>query len=165
MVLATILLFWVTVGSVMETYCCCSLCLGFPSWNAGSSKLSEHADFTLIATAFATAAGLAISYASGGSLAWLVVGMLLLGFGFSVFFPFMLNLILNRSRRGAVGALIGAYEAIFGIGWAAGPLMAGWIYIRVLWGRSNIHYIFSNWCGVWILALIRCKSLTSAQCE
>ena len=51
--------------------------------------------------------------------------MLILGFGFSVYFPLTFEIIMRRTRKEDVGGLIGAYEATFGIGWAAGPLIAG----------------------------------------
>jgi len=54
-----------------------------------------------------------------------VVAVLILGFGFSVYFPLTFEIIMRRTRKEYVGGLIGAYEATFGIGWAAGPLVAG----------------------------------------
>src|SRR5438445_1587834 len=54
-----------------------------------------------------------------------VVAVLILGFGFSVYFPLTFEIIMRRTRKEYVGSLIGAYEATFGIGWAAGPLVAG----------------------------------------
>lgn len=52
------------------------------------------------------------------------IALLILGFGFSVYFPLTFEIIMRKSKENA-GALIGAYEATFGIGWAIGPLIAG----------------------------------------
>src|SRR5574340_826145 len=52
------------------------------------------------------------------------VAVLVLGFGFSVYFPLTFEIIM-RKAKGNVGALIGAYEATFGLGWAFGPLIIG----------------------------------------
>src|SRR5207245_8752437 len=59
------------------------------------------------------------------SITEFVVAVLILGFGFSVYFPLTFEIIMRRTKKEYVGSLIGAYEATFGIGWAAGPLVAG----------------------------------------
>ena len=128
---------------------------------AVASRLSGHQDLILIGTAFSISAGLMTSYVSG-SFAGFAVAMIFLGFGFSVFFPFMLNLILSRARRATAGALIGAYEAIFGIGWAAGPILAG--YGSDLYGIDATYVAFSVFgVAVGIIAIVRRKSLVSLQ--
>ncbi|MHB8545881.1 MAG: MFS transporter [Nitrosotalea sp.] len=52
------------------------------------------------------------------------MAVLVLGFGFSVYFPLTFEIIIRKTKENA-GALIGAYEATFGIGWAFGPLIIG----------------------------------------
>lgn len=124
---------------------------------AVATRLSRHQDATLIGTAFATSAGLMISYMSD-SMVGFAVAMLFLGFGFSVFFPFMLNLVLSRVRRTTAGALIGAYEAIFGIGWAVGPILAG--YGSEAYGTDATYVAFSVFgAAVGVAAIVRRRSL------
>ena len=48
-----------------------------------------------------------------------------MGFGFSIFFPLTLEIILSKTRKGISGKIIGAYETVFGIGWAIGPTLGG----------------------------------------
>jgi len=48
-----------------------------------------------------------------------------MGFGFSIFFPLTLEIILSKTRKGISGKIIGAYETVFGIGWAIGPTVGG----------------------------------------
>ena len=122
-----------------------------------ASKLEIRADWTLIGTAFATSVGLVIAYFSD-SLGGFVVAMVFLGFGFSVFFPFMVNLILSRNSKAVTGALIGAYQAIFGIGWAAGPILAG--YVSEFYGIGNTYIMLAVLgSGIGVLGVIRRKSL------
>jgi MFS family permease len=53
------------------------------------------------------------------------IAMLIMGFGFTIYFPLTFEIIMRKAKKKFSGGLIGAYEAIFGIGWAAGPLFAG----------------------------------------
>ena len=48
-----------------------------------------------------------------------------MGFGFSIFFPLTLEIILSKTRKGISGKIIGAYETVFGMGWAIGPTIGG----------------------------------------
>ena len=67
-----------------------------------------------------------ISFYAEGMIPF-IIAMLLMGFGFSVFFPLTLDIVMGKKRKDTDGSMIGAYEAIFGIGWASGPLIAGFI--------------------------------------
>ena len=53
------------------------------------------------------------------------IAMLIMGFGFTIYFPLTFEIIMRKAQKKFSGGLIGAYEATFGIGWAAGPLFAG----------------------------------------
>ena len=48
-----------------------------------------------------------------------------MGFGFSIFFPLTLEIILSKTSKVISGKIIGAYETVFGIGWAIGPTIGG----------------------------------------
>ena len=126
---------------------------------AVSSRLSKRADLILISTAFAVSAGLSISYFSGSILGF-GVAMLFLGFGFSIFFPFMMNLILSRNPRATAGALIGVYESIVGIGLVLGPMFAGymseWYGIELVYAALSVAGL-----SIGILAAIRRRSLVA----
>ena len=50
-----------------------------------------------------------------------------MGYGFSIFFPLTLEIILSKTKKEISGTMIGAYETTFGIGWAIGPISAGLI--------------------------------------
>ncbi len=79
---------------------------------------------SLISVILSIAVGMMVVFYSH-SITEFVIAVLILGFGFSVYFPLTFEIIMRRTRKEDVGGLIGAYEATFGIGWAAGPLIAG----------------------------------------
>jgi len=79
---------------------------------------------SLISVILSIAVGMLVVFYSH-SITEFVIAVLILGFGFSVYFPLTFEIIMRRTRKEDVAGLIGAYEATFGIGWAAGPLIAG----------------------------------------
>ncbi|MGI0017975.1 MAG: MFS transporter [Nitrosotalea sp.] len=81
------------------------------------------------------------------------VAVLVLGFGFSVYFPLTFEIIMRKTKEN-VGALIGAYEATFGIGWAFGPLIIG--VIANSFG-SSIPYLVLFVTGLFVLGFVFLK--------
>ncbi len=78
---------------------------------------------------------------------------LVLGFGFSVYFPLTFEIIMRKTRENP-GALIGAYEATFGIGWAFGPLIIG--VIANSFGNA-IPYLVLFVTGLFVLGFVFLK--------
>ena len=68
------------------------------------------------------------------------IAMTLLGFGFSIFFPLTLEIVLSKTRKEISGTMIGAYETIFGIGWASGPVIAG--VVSQFFGNEVPYLVF-----------------------
>jgi len=87
-------------------------------------RFSRKTSQTLIASTAAISIGLAIS-AISGTIIMFTIAMVFMGFGFSIFFPLTLEIILSRTNRGISGKIIGSYETIFGVGWAIGPTLGG----------------------------------------
>ncbi len=81
------------------------------------------------------------------------MAVLVLGFGFSVYFPLTFEIIMKKTKEN-VGALIGAYEATFGIGWAFGPLILG--VIANSFG-SSIPYLVLFVTGLFVLGFVFLK--------
>jgi len=81
------------------------------------------------------------------------IAVLLLGFGFSVYFPLTFEIIMRKAKDNA-GALIGAYEATFGIGWAFGPLIIG--VIANSFG-SSVPYLILSLSGLFVLGYVFLK--------
>jgi len=89
-----------------------------------AGKFSKRTSQTLIAATISISIGLAISAVSD-SIIMFTIALVLMGFGFSIFFPLTLEIILSKTGRNISGKIIGAYETVFGIGWAIGPTLGG----------------------------------------
>jgi len=124
---------------------------------AFAGKLSRETSKTLTAAVVSISLGLALSAVSE-SIWTFGVAMLFMGFGFSIFFPLTLEIILSRTKKGVSGKIIGAYETIFGIGWAIGPTFGG--PITQIFGDKIPYMVFALFgIGVVIIALANRKKL------
>ncbi len=120
-------------------------------------KFASKTSQTLIAATIAISAGLAIPVIAD-SIITFAVSMVLMGFGFSIFFPLTLEIILSKTREEISGKIIGAYETVFGIGWAIGPMIGG--PITQLFGGETPYLIFcAIGIGVTLLAIVSRKKL------
>ena len=120
-------------------------------------KFASKTSQTLIAATIAISAGLAIPVITD-SIITFAVSMVLMGFGFSIFFPLTLEIILSRTREEISGKIIGAYETVFGIGWAIGPIIGG--PITQAFGDETPYLIFCViGVGVTLLAIVSRKKL------
>jgi MFS family permease len=86
--------------------------------------LEKRTFHSLIATVLSIAVGMLIVFYSF-SFEMFAIAMLVMGFGFTIYFPLTFEIIMRKAQKKFSGGLIGAYEATFGIGWATGPLFAG----------------------------------------
>ena len=119
-----------------------------------AGKFSRKTSQTLIASTIAISIGLAISAASD-SIIMFAIALALMGFGFSIFFPLTLEIILSRTSKGASGKIIGAYETVFGVGWAIGPILGG--TIAQSFGNQSPYLIFFI-IGITVTVLaIKCR--------
>ena len=122
-----------------------------------TGKLARRTSHTLIAATASIATGLLISFGAE-SIIEFAVAFLLMGFGFSIFFPLTIEIILSKTRKEISGTIIGSYETIFGIGWAIGPISAG--FISEIQANSTPYLIFFViGIGVTILSIIKHKEL------
>lgn len=120
-------------------------------------KFARRTSQTLIAATIAVSVGLAMSVV-GGSFIIFAAALVLMGFGFSIFFPLTLEIILSKTRKGISGKIIGAYETVFGIGWAIGPTIGG--PITQSFGDQAPYVVFCViGIGVTLLAIISRKKL------
>ena len=122
-----------------------------------AGKFAKRTSQTLIAATLAVSIGLAISVIAD-SIIMFGIAIVLMGFGFSIFFPLTLEIILSKTRKGISGKIIGAYETIFGLGWVVGPTIGG--PITQAFGDETPYIIFSIiGIGITILAIISRKKL------
>lgn len=122
-----------------------------------AGKFSRRTSQTLIAATIAISIGLALSTVSD-SIILFGVALVLMGFGFSIFFPLTLEIILSKTRKGISGKIIGAYETVFGIGWALGPTAGGPI-TQSFGAQAPYLVFFVIGIGVTMLAIISRKKL------
>ena len=106
---------------------------------AVAGKLAKHTSLTLIIAVFSISIGLGISFFVDTIIEF-AIALILLGFGFSIFFPLTLEIILTKTRRAISGTMISAYETTFGIGWASGPITAG--LISQFFGNDAPYLVF-----------------------
>ena len=123
-----------------------------------AGRLAGMTGSVLACAAAAVAAGLAVSAVADSMLAF-AAALLLMGFGFSIFFPLTLEVVLRRTSRAISGKVIGMYETMFGIGMAIGPALGG--PISQSFGDRVPYAAFAaiGIC-VMVLALISRKRLT-----
>jgi len=104
-----------------------------------AGKLSRRTSQTLIAATIAVSSGLIIS-AISDSITMFAIAIVFMGFGFSIFFPLTLEIILSKTSKGISGKMIGAYETIFGVGWAIGPTIGG--FLAQSFGNQSPYMVF-----------------------
>ncbi len=86
--------------------------------------LEKRTFHSLVATIVSIAGGMLVVFYSA-TFEMFTIAMLIMGFGFTIYFPLTFEIIMRNVQKKFSGGLIGAYEATFGIGWATGPLFAG----------------------------------------
>lgn len=104
-----------------------------------AGKFSKRTSQTLIAATIAVSIGLLISAVSD-SIIMFAAALVLMGFGFSIFFPLTLEIILSKTSKTISGKIIGAYETVFGIGWVIGPTLGG--PIAQSFGNQSPYIVF-----------------------
>jgi MFS family permease len=122
-----------------------------------AGKFSRHTSNTLIAATIAISLGLALSVVSDSIIIY-GMALVLMGFGFAIFFPLTLEIILSKTRKGISGKIIGAYETVFGIGWAIGPTIGGPI-TQSFGDQAPYLVFFIIGMGVTVLAILSRKKL------
>ena len=122
-----------------------------------AGKFSRRTSQTLIAATLAVSVGLALSAISDSIIVY-GIALVLMGFGFSIFFPLTLEIILSKTRKEISGKMIGAYETVFGIGWAVGPTVGGPI-TQSFGAQAPYLVFFVIGIGVTVLAIISRKKL------
>ena len=122
-----------------------------------AGKFARKTSQTLIAATIAVSIGSGISVIADSFIAF-TIALVLMGFGFSIFFPLTLEIILSKTRKGISGRIIGAYETVFGLGWVIGPTIGG--PITESFGDEIPYIIFCvAGIGVTLLAIVSRKRL------
>jgi MFS family permease len=88
------------------------------------AKISRYNELALALAVSATAVGMIISFLSPSILSF-AISIALFGFSTSIFYPISFSLVTRNTPSEHVGSKLGVYNSLFGIGWTAGPIMAG----------------------------------------
>ncbi len=88
------------------------------------AKISRYNELALALAVSATAVGMIISFLSPSILSF-AVSIALFGFSTSIFYPISFSLVTRNTPSEHVGSKLGVYNSLFGIGWTAGPIVAG----------------------------------------
>lgn len=126
-----------------------------------TGKLAKHTNTTIIFACLSISIGLLLSFYTNDMMIF-GIALLSMGFGFGIFFPITLEIVLSKTRENIRGSVIGAYETIFGIGWVIGPLSAG--LLSEQFGNSFPYAIFFIMgIGITLLSVIKRKILVPAN--
>jgi MFS family permease len=88
------------------------------------ARISRYNEPALALAISATAVGMIISFLSPSVLSF-ALSIALFGFSTSIFYPISFSLVTRNTPSEHVGSKLGIYNSLFGIGWTAGPIMAG----------------------------------------
>jgi MFS family permease len=88
------------------------------------ARISRYNELALALAVSATAVGMIISFLSPSILSF-AVSIALFGFSTSIFYPISFSLVTRNTPSEHVGSKLGVYNSLFGLGWTAGPIMAG----------------------------------------
>jgi MFS family permease len=88
------------------------------------ARISRYNELALALAVSATAVGMIISFLSPSILSF-AVSIALFGFSTSLFYPISFSLVTRNTPSEHVGSKLGVYNSLFGIGWTAGPIIAG----------------------------------------
>jgi MFS family permease len=88
------------------------------------TRISRYGELALALAVSSTAVGMIISFSSTSVLSF-AVSIALFGLSTSIFYPISYSLVTMNTPSGHVGSKLGVYNTLFGAGWTAGPLAAG----------------------------------------
>lgn len=88
------------------------------------TRISRYGELALALAVSTTAVGMIISFSSTSVLSF-AVSIALFGLSTSIFYPVTFSLVTMDTPSGRVGSKLGVYNTLFGAGWTAGPIVAG----------------------------------------
>jgi MFS family permease len=88
------------------------------------TRISRYGELALALAVSTTAVGMIISFSSTSILSF-AVSIALFGLSTSIFYPVSFSLVTMDTPSGHVGSKLGVYNTLFGAGWTAGPIVAG----------------------------------------
>jgi MFS family permease len=87
-------------------------------------RISRYGKVALGLAVLATAIAMLLAFAFTSFLSF-AIALGLVGLATSIFYPVTFSMVTRDVPSGRVGAKLGVYNALFGTGWTAGPILAG----------------------------------------
>jgi MFS family permease len=97
-----------------------------------------------------TAIGMVFSFSSRSILSF-AASIALFGVSTSIFHPVSFRLVTVKTPSGHLGSKRGVYNTLFGAGWVAGPIAAG--FASEAFGSGSPYLAFSIVGGMFIAAI------------
>jgi MFS family permease len=88
------------------------------------TRISKYGETALVLAVLITAIGMIISFSSRSLLSF-SVSIALFGLSTSIFYPVSFRLVTMNIPSRYLGSKLGVYNTLFGAGWMAGPIAAG----------------------------------------
>ncbi|AFU57386.1 MAG: MFS transporter [Nitrososphaera sp.] len=87
-------------------------------------RISVYGVLALALAVLATAIAMLLAFVFTSFLSF-AIAIALVGLATSIFYPVTFSLVTRDTPSGQIGAKLGIYNALFGSGWTAGPIVAG----------------------------------------
>jgi MFS family permease len=113
-------------------------------------RISKYGVPALALAVLTTAVGMIISFSSRSILSF-AASIALFGLSTSIFYPVSFRLVTMNTPSGRVGSKLGVYNTLFGGGWMAGPIAAG--FASDVFGSGSPYLAFSIIGGVFLAAI------------
>ena len=113
-------------------------------------RISKYGVPALTLAVLTTAIGMIVSFSSRSILSF-AVSIALFGLSTSIFYTVSFRLVTMNTPSGQLGSKLGVYNTLFGAGWIAGPIAAG--FASDMFGSGSPYLVFSIIGGTFVSAI------------
>jgi MFS family permease len=113
-------------------------------------RISKYGVPALALAVLTTAIAMIISFSSRSILSF-AASIALFGFSTSIFYTASFRLVTMNTPSGHMGSKLGVYNTLFGAGWMAGPIAAG--FASDVFGSGSPYLVFSIIRGMFVAAI------------
>jgi hypothetical protein len=113
-------------------------------------RISKYGVPALALAVLTTAIAMIISFSSRSILSF-AASIALFGFSTSIFYTASFRLVTMNTPSGHMGSKLGVYNTLFGAGWMAGPIAAG--FASDVFRSGSPYLVFSIIGGMFVAAI------------
>ena len=114
------------------------------------TRISRYSELALALAISTMAVGMIISFSSTSFVSF-TVSVALFGISTSIFYPISFGLVTVDTPSLHVGSKLGFYNTLFGAGWTAGPIVAG--FASDAFGSASPYLAFFSIGGTFAAAI------------